>query len=445
MFLYGLNIPHDRPFGHIERYHAVELACRMMFECHTAAARTELEAQAKAYADAGLGAESSRIRQLSAAFDGFNSYMNSLLHAFGVPAEDPDELRISQHRIARWHFLRAVEGAFLDELAKGIEWFEKSALGNDAPWIEGERLLLRIAGSSWDLMSLPPAEREARGPQIEKDLIRASELLRSPYPLAVSLGVRGLSRCLAKDTACIRDLSMAVGMVVPKTPETRQLREVLENARWHALEQFTKGSHSSQAISDFWHQIQVLLPLLSDVAGEDRRLKMHFAPYRDLLQYRSDEVQIDMVSAISDPNRRGRALEDLLVSMIEAAPGLRVLDVRHRNNYEEIDIIVSSTAVDALLSYWGPLFIVECKNWDKKVGTDPVRAFYTKMTTKKGAVRLGVMISASGFTRGVKELSRVFQDGLVLTLSLNELRPVSRGETTFSDLLRTAIPTALFA
>jgi hypothetical protein len=49
--------------------------------------------------------------------------------------------------------------------------------------------------------------------------------------------------------------------------------------------------------------------------------------------------------------------------MVNSSEGLRLVEVRHRNNYEEIDIIVSITKYNPLLSYWGPLLSIECKNW----------------------------------------------------------------------------------
>jgi len=67
------------------------------------------------------------------------------------------------------------------------------------------------------------------------------------------------------------------------------------------------------------------------------------------------------------------------------------------------------------------------------------------MTTKKGAVRLGVIISASGFTKGVRELTRLFQEALVVTLTLDDLVPVVNAQSTFVNVLRTAVPNALFA
>jgi hypothetical protein len=67
------------------------------------------------------------------------------------------------------------------------------------------------------------------------------------------------------------------------------------------------------------------------------------------------------------------------------------------------------------------------------------------MTTKKGAVRLGVMISTSAFTKGVQEVVRTIRDGLMVTLALEDLRPVAGGDSDFGSVLRSAIPAALFS
>lgn len=67
------------------------------------------------------------------------------------------------------------------------------------------------------------------------------------------------------------------------------------------------------------------------------------------------------------------------------------------------------------------------------------------MITKKGAARLGIIISPSGFTKGVKELSRLFQDGLVISIGPNELSRVESREISFITLLEQSIPSALFA
>ncbi len=444
MFEYGLQSQGHPFFDRTERFHAVELACRLLYETHTAAAREELQSQADAYSQAGHRSEASWIRKWLASFGGFAQYIKARLEDYGEPQEDPDELRISQSHIAKWHYLHAIVENDPAEVVTGVEWFEKSALGNDAPWIEGERLLLKTATSSADIFKESITTRESRIRELETTLVRVAELIQSDYPIAVSLALRGLHRKSVGDPTCLRDLSIAARMLEPKTPELRHLREIIETARWDATTYITGVTNFGVPEDGSWREIIRLIPLLTAVADEDNRIRWHFAPYRHLPS-RAPSVQLEVIRNLSDVTQRGVALEEFIVQMIESSPGLRVLDVRHRNSFEEIDIIVSSSKDDPMLSYWGPVLIIECKNWHDKVGTDPVRAFYTKMTTKKGAVRLGVLISASGFTKGVHEVTRLFQDALVVTLSLDDLMPVANGQSTFVGILRTAIPNALFA
>jgi hypothetical protein len=66
------------------------------------------------------------------------------------------------------------------------------------------------------------------------------------------------------------------------------------------------------------------------------------------------------------------------------------------------------------------------------------------MTTKKGAVRLGVLISPSGFTKGVRELSRIFQDALIIAIGPDELREAVAHNRSLVDILEKLIPDTLF-
>lgn len=445
LFKYGLEVNSHPFFDKIERYHAIELGCRLLFETRTASDRENLWGQAQSYSAAGLSEDAERISHWVAAFDGFPNYLDALISKPGLPKEDPDELRMSQRAIAQWHFLHALRENDSSQLNVGIEWFERSAIGNDAPWIEGERLLLGVAASASDIFTASPQVRPSRIREVESTLLRAAELIRSQYPVAISFALRGLSRRLEGDPKSIQDLNIAVRMLKPSTPEIARLRELVAAARWDASLEFTKRGTPAVAPAATWTEILKTLPLIASVADEDTRIKQHFAPYRGLASYWARHDQLEIVRSLRDPHQRGKALEEIIVKMVESSPGLRVLETRHRNSYEEIDIIVACTKDDPLISYWGPVFIIECKNWNQKVGTDPVRAFYTKMTTKKGAVRLGVIIASAGFTKGVDEATRVFQDGLVVPLSLDDLQPVVEGRSSFGALLRSATPAALFS
>ncbi len=148
MFEYGLSsISGDPLFDHeffdsIERYHAVEAACRLLFRAHPAVGRGEYQIQIDRFETAGHAESANSIRIWQAALDGFDAYLTLRLEQAQARTFDPDEVRISQRAVAERHFLVGVRGNFQKHLKLGIQWLEKSAVDNDVPWIQGERLLL---------------------------------------------------------------------------------------------------------------------------------------------------------------------------------------------------------------------------------------------------------------------------------------------------------------
>jgi hypothetical protein len=449
MFEYGLSSLSGSEFiDRTERYHAVEIACRLFFRGYPAVGRGEYQIQVNRYQAAGYLQYADRIRTWQAALDEFDTYLTLRLKQAQAHIFDPNEVHISSRATAERHFLMGVNGNFQKYLKLGIQWFEKSAVDNDAPWIQGERLLLNAVFDSLQAFQAAKAKASASKiwRSIEERLVRAGDLLHSPYPLALSLAFRGLTQgSSGAQPSSIRDLTLSIEMLEPKTPEVLEVQRRIAEARWALIEalaaQKSLGIRRTRAL---WVQIARLVPLLSEVIDEDTRLRQHFSPARGLVRLRQGAVNLTELASVEDPHERGRLLEHVITDMVNASSGLRVVDVRHRNDYEEIDIIVSITQYNPLLSHWGPLLLIECKNWRNKVGTDPVRAFYTKMTTKKGAVRLGVIVSPSGFTKGVRELSRLFQDALVIAIGPEELRQVATRKESFLELLEQLIPDALF-
>jgi hypothetical protein len=282
---------------------------------------------------------------------------------------------------------------------------------------------------------------------VEKQFARAADLLKSPYPVALSLALRGISRSFDSIVpASIRDLSIAIGMLDARTPELLEIQSRIVSARWTMLQLL--AGHTPLGVrrsQDLWKRIAVLGPLLGQIIDEDKRIAQHFSPARLVMRWRHKRSNLAELMSIGDRHERGRLLEDLMNALVTSSEGLRVVDVRHRSDYEEIDIILSLTKYNALLSHWGPIILIECKNWRDKVGTDPVRSFYTKMTTKKGAVRLGVIVSPSGFTKGVRELCRIFADALIIAVGSEELQEMMGHNSSFITVIERLIPSTLFA
>lgn len=449
LFDYAYELKSENMFFNIERHHAIEAACRLLFKGDTILFEKEIGCQIRRFRYSKDLSIINKLREWKASGKGFGSYLQERIAQIKTAKFDKPEVRISQRIIAERHFLLGIEKRFKMHFIEGLRWFEKASLGNDAPWIIGERHLLQGIKGSLDSFNSHNRKKNsvADVKAIEQNFVKASDLLNSPYPLALSLTFRALvDSCSAITADNIKDLTLAIEMLPPDTPEVLEMRNHVEHARWLLIHFLSNQNNVDiKSVKNIWVKIVSLAPLLYSVIDKGDRLKQHFSPTRELYRYSLMSITLMDVITVKDSHERGRLLETYVKEMIDASRGLRVVDVRRRNNFEEIDIIVSLNQNNPLLSYWGPLILVECKNWSKKVGTDPVRSFYTKMITKKGAARLGIIISPSGFTKGVKELSRLFQDGLVISIGPNELSRVESREISFITLLEQLIPSALFA
>jgi Restriction endonuclease len=452
LFDYGLKAERGHPmFDRTERLHAVEAACRLLFRTEAPLARIEYQLQADRYRSGGKNDLAYNIQTWQDALEGFQQYLGPRIQRARkekAKALQQGEVRMSLRYAAELNFLLGANGNFQSHLKRGTLCFEKASVGIEAPWIEGERLMLKAVRESLPALRARQTGKEwsEKLSSIEEDFVKAGDLLESPYPLAVSLAFRGISKsCESVPPESIRDITLSIEMLHAKTPELLELRKRIESTRWSIIEALgARTSIGSHAVLHKWLKIASLIPILSSVIDEDLRLRQHFSPALRLELSTQQGHSLPRLVSVSDPNERGRLLEDFVVAIVNSSRGLRVVDVRHRNNYEEIDIIVSVISYNPLLSYWGPLLLIECKNWNSKVGTEPVRAFYTKMTAKKGAVRLGVIISPFGFTKGVQELSRVLQDALIIAIGPNELEQATAPGGSFVSTLEKLIPETLF-
>lgn len=124
-----------------------------------------------------------------------------------------------------------------------------------------------------------------------------------------------------------------------------------------------------------------------------------------------------------DANTKGRLLEEALLLLFRTLPGLSNVTANRRGIAEEFDLVVRNESDDALLSKEGSFFLVECKNWSKKVGAPELTVFAEKLRARFGRVRLGILVAVGGFTEGVRTLiaSRANESGLVVLIDGDEL------------------------
>jgi hypothetical protein len=67
------------------------------------------------------------------------------------------------------------------------------------------------------------------------------------------------------------------------------------------------------------------------------------------------------------------------------------------------------------------------------------------MATKKNAIKLGILVSPSGFTKGVSEQIARFPNALILTFGPDELKDLIFGKKDIRTILEERIPLTLLS
>lgn len=147
----------------------------------------------------------------------------------------------------------------------------------------------------------------------------------------------------------------------------------------------------------------------------------------------------------SEKKQKGNALEKLAAYLFLLIPGwLPLRSVQDEKQTAEIDLVVRNLQPNANLmaDILGRYFIVECKNWDKPVGSRDVGYFLNKI--RQSHASFGVIFSREGITgdgdeeKAAKELTpRAFHEdkSVCIVISRSDLRRLQNGETTFRTLL----------
>jgi hypothetical protein len=84
------------------------------------------------------------------------------------------------------------------------------------------------------------------------------------------------------------------------------------------------------------------------------------------------------ISSETNPQRKGRLLEDLLELLLKSIPGF-VVASRRRGLDEEFDLVVRNEASDPWWSKERSYFLVECKNWSRPCDPKELNHLLAKM------------------------------------------------------------------
>lgn len=129
------------------------------------------------------------------------------------------------------------------------------------------------------------------------------------------------------------------------------------------------------------------------------------------------------VLTIKDSNKKGEALEELLVLIFSTMEGF-ISSHRIRTETEEIDISIRNESKDPFWSKFTPFILIECKNWSSSCGKDEIALFRNKLINRFGLSRIGFLVSINGFRDTViKEMLRGSQgEFLVVLVDGNKLK-----------------------
>lgn len=121
----------------------------------------------------------------------------------------------------------------------------------------------------------------------------------------------------------------------------------------------------------------------------------------------------------SNPNRKGKLLEELVKLLFLATPGFGRVITRLDNGVQEIDLKVDNRSDDPIWKGEGPYLLGECKNWASKCGSKEIRSFRDKFTTKYNRVRTGLLFAPGGFTQEAHDELRSHKAGNILIIPVD--------------------------
>ena len=120
--------------------------------------------------------------------------------------------------------------------------------------------------------------------------------------------------------------------------------------------------------------------------------------FETIIRERRDEINsiIKKIRDASDTTSKGRLFEDLSEKLL-TSPYMKVACRDYRYSTGEIDLAFNVKKYESTLFQSFPdLIIVECKNWNKKVGASEIRVFASKMAFVKTTI--GFFMSKNGIT-----------------------------------------------
>lgn len=148
----------------------------------------------------------------------------------------------------------------------------------------------------------------------------------------------------------------------------------------------------------------------------------------------------------TDAQKRGKALEELLASLLASIDGFIEIGRNINTLTEEIDLVFRNVSRDAAWLKEGDIIIVECKNWrSQRVGKNEFVLFADKIHNRYGRCRLGFLVCTDKFAETLdKEMLRYAKTSLLIVpIGGEQLRYLVEAQNR-SQLLRELVDQAIF-
>nr|WP_319401855.1 DUF2034 domain-containing protein [uncultured Carboxylicivirga sp.] len=130
-------------------------------------------------------------------------------------------------------------------------------------------------------------------------------------------------------------------------------------------------------------------------------------------------------------------LETLTELIFTSNKSLKVSSSRVKTGDEEIDLVIVNNMTTAFWTAFGSMFFVECKNWNKKIGSKEMRDFETKLRNHNNVTHLGFFVSINGFTReAINHLKRIGRENYhIVLIGRPEIEEYLNGKMTLFEWL----------
>jgi len=136
-----------------------------------------------------------------------------------------------------------------------------------------------------------------------------------------------------------------------------------------------------------------------------------------------------------DSFQKGLLWEGVADYFIECVDGLEISAKRIKAGFQEIDCSIVNVSLNDSLWQLGAYILVECKNWNRKVGLAQIRntAYISNMKGNKTAI----FITSNGITKKAREeIERLVQTGLyIICINKRDLNRISNNNDCLELLL----------